>query len=155
MSTSLPERPDLEQLRRQAKELRDAARNGDAGALDRFARNHGVAPHGPVTLAAAQLVIARELGFVSWPRLKSAVEARATTPGGRARAFVAASVERRMHEAAAILDTDPGLVARSLNAAAVLGDADRVRDMLAADPSAAVAIDEGQGWPPLLSVCYS
>jgi hypothetical protein len=35
MSASLPERPDLSQLRRQAKELRDAARRGDPGAVER------------------------------------------------------------------------------------------------------------------------
>jgi hypothetical protein len=33
MSASLPERPNLGQLRRQAKELRDAARRGEAGLL--------------------------------------------------------------------------------------------------------------------------
>jgi len=40
MPDSLPERPDLDQLRRRAKELRDAARRGDAAALERFARHH-------------------------------------------------------------------------------------------------------------------
>jgi hypothetical protein len=40
MSTSLPEHPDLDQLRRQAKELRDAARRGDPAALDRVGRHH-------------------------------------------------------------------------------------------------------------------
>lgn len=63
MSTSLPERPDLDQLRRQAKELRDAARNGEPRAVERFARHHPGAAQGPVSLAAAQLVVARELGF--------------------------------------------------------------------------------------------
>src|SRR5689334_19656628 len=74
MSGSLPERPDLGQLRRRAKELRDAARRGDAAALDRFARHHSPAPRGTVSLAAAQLVIARELGFASWPRLRAAID---------------------------------------------------------------------------------
>ena len=83
MSISLPERPDLDQLRRQAKELRDAARRGDPDAVERFAR-HRSAPQGVVTLAAAQLVIARELGFASWPQLKAAVEFHATAPERRA-----------------------------------------------------------------------
>src|SRR5258706_10787617 len=83
MSDSLPERPDLAQLRRQAKELRDAARREEAGAVERFVRHHGSAPQGAVTLAAAQLVIARELGFASWPRLKAAVEAHAAGPERR------------------------------------------------------------------------
>src|SRR5258708_36568487 len=109
MSTSLPGRPDLAQLRRQAKELRDAARREEAGAVERFVRHHGSAPRGAVTLAAAQLVIARELGFASWPRLKAAVEARATSPGRRAEAFVAAAVRRGLREAAPILRTVPGV----------------------------------------------
>ena len=72
MPDSLPERPDLSQLRRRAKELRDAARRGDPAALERFARHHPSAPQDAAGLAAAQLVLARELGFASWPALKAA-----------------------------------------------------------------------------------
>ena len=72
MSDSLPDRPDLGQLRRRAKELRDAARAGDAAALERVARHHPTPLAGPVRLAVAQLVIARELGFSSWPGLIAA-----------------------------------------------------------------------------------
>lgn len=67
---TLPERPDLAQLRRQAKELHRAAANGDAGAARRLQ-----SAHGGVTLSAAQLVVAREHGFTSWPKLRAAVEA--------------------------------------------------------------------------------
>ena len=155
MSTSLPERPDLDQLRRQAKELRDAARYGDPDAVERFARHHRSTPQGVVTLAAAQLVIARELGFDSWPQLKAAVEAHATTPERRAGEFVAASVDGRVREATTILDTAPDVVRYSLEAAAVLGDAEQVGQRLAVDPAAAVAVDEVRGWPPLLYACYS
>ena len=155
MSASLPERPNLDQLRRQAKDLRDAARRGEPRALDRVTRNYRSAPQGPLTLAAAQLVIARELGFASWPRLKAAVESRATTPDQLVEAFVAASVERRLREAATILDAHPSIAAHSIYAAAMLGDARTVSEMLAADPSAAIAIDGARGWPPLLYACYS
>jgi ankyrin repeat protein len=155
MSTSLPERPDLDQLRRQAKELRDAARNGDLGAAERFARHHPSAPPGAVSLAAAQLVVARELGFASWPQLKVAVDAHAAAPERRAEIFVAASIEGRRREAESILDTDPAIARYSLEAAAVLGDAERVGERVSFDRAAAVAIDERRGWPPLLYVCYS
>src|SRR5262249_12519998 len=155
MSVSLPERPDLGQLRRQAKELRDAARRGDPGAVERIARGYGRAPQAAVTLAAAQLVIARELGFTSWPQLKAAVEAPATTPHRLARAFVAASVEGRMREAVTILGTAPGIARYSLEAAAVLGDSEQVGERLAVNPAAAVVFDEVRGWPPLLYLCYS
>jgi ankyrin repeat protein len=155
MSDSLPERPDLDQLRRQAKELRDGVRREEAGAVERFVRHHGTAPQGAVTLAAAQLVIARELGFASWPRLKAAVEAHATSPKRRAEAFVAASVEGRLGEAATILDAFPDVASHSVAAAAVLGAAQQLAQMLTGDPAAAVTVDEVRGWPPLLYACYS
>ncbi|HEX4218012.1 MAG TPA: ankyrin repeat domain-containing protein [Acidimicrobiales bacterium] len=155
MSTSLPERPDLDQLRRQAKELRDGVRRGDARAEERFARQYGAVPARPVRLAAAQLVVARELGFASWPRLKFAVEDRTSTPDARAESFVGASVEHRMGEAASILEADSTIAARSISAAAALGDAGSVRSILRADPSMVTDADEARGWPPLLYACYS
>ena len=154
MSDSLPERPDLGQLRRRAKELRDAARVGDAAALQRLARHHPTPPVGPVRLAAAQLVIARELGFASWPGLTAALEAAAASRRTLS-AFLSASIEDRMRQAGEILQADPGIAGRSLPAAAVLGDAAAVREHLAADPGAALALDDERGWPPLLYACYS
>jgi ankyrin repeat protein len=154
VSDPLPDRPDLGQLRRRAKELRDAARQGDAAALERLARYHRSARAGTIRLAAAQLVIARELGFPSWPRLTAAVEAG---PASRRMVvdFVSASVEGRMRRAGEILRADPGIAGRSLLAASVLGDAGAVREHLSDDPAAAVALDDGRGWPPLLYACYS
>ena len=154
MPDSLPEQPDLGQLRRRAKELRDTAQRGDAAALDRLARQHPSGRGRTVRLATAQLVIARELGFPSWPRLLAAIDASAAV-----RRMVAdladASVEGRVRRAGQIVRADPGIAARSLLAASVLGDATAVREHLAADPTAAVALDEGRGWPPLLYACYS
>ncbi|MHB1885449.1 MAG: ankyrin repeat domain-containing protein [Acidimicrobiales bacterium] len=155
MSTSLPRCPDLDQLRRQAKELRDAARNGSPAAVECFARHHPSAPLGSVSLAAAQLVIARELGFPSWPQLKAAIDAYASTPERLAEGFVAASLDGRVREAASILDAVPDIGRYSLEAAAVLGDSEQVGERLAVDPAAAVATDETRGWPPLLYACYS
>jgi ankyrin repeat protein len=68
---------------------------------------------------------------------------------------VAASIEGRLKEAAALLRADPDIAGRSLHAAVVLGDPRAVRPMLAADSDAAVAIDDKRGWPPLLYSCYS
>jgi ankyrin repeat protein len=145
---------DLGQLRRQAKELRDAARAGEALSLERILRHVGARGPGEVTLAIAQLVIARELGFASWPKLKVAVESRAATMQ-RAAAFVAASVEDRERRARILLDDDPGLARADIRAAAVVGDARLVAQLVAADPSAANAVDRERGWPALLYVCYS
>jgi ankyrin repeat protein len=154
VSDSLPDRPDLGQLRRRAKELRDAARDGDAVALERLARHHPTAPVGPVRLAAAQLVIARELGFSSWPVLAAALEAGAASRRALS-AFLSASIEGRLRQAGEIVRADPGIAERSLPAAAVLGAATAVREHLAADPGAALALDDERGWPPLLYACYS
>jgi hypothetical protein len=68
----LPARPDLDQLRHQAKDLLRAAKAGDAGAAGRIR-----AVSDRVILAGAQLAIAREYGFASWPELKSEVHRRA------------------------------------------------------------------------------
>lgn len=67
----LPPRPDLDQLRRQAKELRRAASEGEPEAVQRIR-----AASDRTTLAAAQLTIAREHGLPSWPRLREEVEKR-------------------------------------------------------------------------------
>lgn len=61
---------DLEQLRKQAKDLLKEHRAGTPRALDRVAATHP-GPHARLTLADTQLVIAREHGFPSWPRLRA------------------------------------------------------------------------------------
>jgi hypothetical protein len=61
-------------LRRQAKELRRSVLAGDGDAIERLRRHADVDP-AAVTLSTAQLVIARESGFASWPRMTEAVKA--------------------------------------------------------------------------------
>ena len=61
----LPARPDFGQLRRQAKDLLRAATSGDADALRRIR-----AVSDRLVLASAQLAVAREYGFASWPKLR-------------------------------------------------------------------------------------
>ena len=65
--SKLPERPSLEQLRKQAKELLQQLRNSESVALKRL---HAYEPNAskPI-LADAQHLIAREYGFESWPKL--------------------------------------------------------------------------------------
>jgi hypothetical protein len=78
--TSSPFRLNLEQQRKRAKELLAALRSGDATALKRYQAHHpqSKAAHSGAfapRLADAQLVIARELGLPSWPKLKAHIEA--------------------------------------------------------------------------------
>jgi uncharacterized protein len=77
---ALPVRPDLGQLRNQAKDLLRAARAGDPMAL---ARVRAVADR--IILASAQLAIAREHGFRSWAGLVLEVRRRAVLDGAVAR----------------------------------------------------------------------
>ena len=70
-------RLDLEQQRKRAKELLRAFRDGDQAAHRRFRQHHpalwrdGDTASRPVKLSDAQLVIAREIGLPSWPKLKA------------------------------------------------------------------------------------
>lgn len=66
----LPLRPNLDQLRHQAKDLLHAVRRGDRAALTELHERHPetIEP-AQARLADAQLVLARSYGFPSWPRL--------------------------------------------------------------------------------------
>ncbi len=86
---------NLEQLRKQAKELVRAARAGDASALARLGELKPI-------LASAQLVLAREHGYPSWPALVHALEANLES-------FVLAATEGRRARAEALLAAQPEL----------------------------------------------
>ena len=64
----------LENLRKQAKELLEQFRRGEAPAIERFTAHHPNFPKDRICLADAQSVIAREQGFPSWPKMKSSLE---------------------------------------------------------------------------------
>ena len=71
----LPVRPDLEQLRHQAKDLLSAIRKGDPSAMAELERYHADnVDRSEVKLADAQLVLARSYQAPSWPRLVQACE---------------------------------------------------------------------------------
>jgi Mn-dependent DtxR family transcriptional regulator len=75
--TSLPDRPDVDQLRTQAKELKRALAARDQAALERVLASHPKFVDRPAeradgwgfTLRDAQVTLARELGFASWRAL--------------------------------------------------------------------------------------
>ena len=80
---TLPDRPNLEQLKKQSKSLLHQAQAGDVEALRRFAGLPAFTGRTPAELASAglalhdaQSVIAREHGFTSWNALRDDVEAR-------------------------------------------------------------------------------
>ena len=93
---TLPARPDLGHLRRQARDLLRAARSRDSAAAARIASVS-------TTLAAAQLAVAREYGFASWARLKTTVDARTRELAELADAFCEASIRSGTSQAARML----------------------------------------------------
>jgi ankyrin repeat protein len=122
---------NLEQLRKQAKELVKAARAGDGAALRRLAGREPI-------LANAQLVLAREHGYRSWPALVAAAEASVDL-------FVETATSERRQRADALLTARPELE-RDPWVRLVLG---RGWD---GDPNRSGG---PRGWAPLLYVCHS
>jgi ankyrin repeat protein len=146
----LPARPNLDHLRREARDLLRAAQAGDPAAVGRI-RPVSAA----LTLASAQLALAREYGFVSWVRLKAAVEARTTDLARLAEAFCEASIRDWTGRAARMLAVNPELAGYSFATAVILGDADRVRAEITRDPGLATRVDARTGWTPLHAACAS
>src|SRR3984957_2534337 len=163
---SLPDDASLEQLRKQAKDVRDLARAGVPGALDLVAEYHPKGAHA-VTLTGAQLVVARHNGFASWARLKrrlEMVERYRRSPdevgqtSGAADEFLTFACVRfggddepsRWERAARVLAAHPGLTRSSVYVAAAAGDEASVRAQVAADPALASREGGPYGWEPLL-----
>src|SRR5688500_8779761 len=72
---SLPAKPSLENLRKQAKSLFKAARLNDEDALVQLRTFHPAwEARSEFSLSDAQLVVARSYGFPSWSKLKQQVE---------------------------------------------------------------------------------
>ncbi|MFC1411691.1 ankyrin repeat domain-containing protein [Streptacidiphilus sp. N1-12] len=169
----LPQNPDLDHLRGQARTLQRAVRGGDADAARRVLA-HGLATEA-LTLSSAQLVVAREHGFPSWPKLKhhldtitryrwDPADAKADTsaepPADRfARlaclSYTDADGPDRWDEAARLLAEHSALVDRSPWAAAAAADLDALRRHLAADPATATRRGGPNGWTPLFHLVYS
>jgi ankyrin repeat protein len=68
------EHPDLEQLKRQAKELLDSFLSGNVATANEVHAHYHGADATKFALHDAQLVIARSYGFESWPKLKAYVD---------------------------------------------------------------------------------
>ena len=68
MSTPPSQYAPLENRRKQAKDLLKSVKNGNGEALSRFSKYHPKHADKEFCLADAQLVVAREHGFSSWPK---------------------------------------------------------------------------------------
>lgn len=161
----LPARPDLDQYRKQAKDLLREARNGSPDALARFQQHHP--QPAPLALTAAQLVLAREHGFESWPKFAAHIETLRIAQSIAALAdpvaafLIAATTLREDHasgtleEANAILARYPQVARASIYTAAVLADESAIRAFLSSQPQLATAPGGPLGWDALTHLCFS
>jgi ankyrin repeat protein len=157
-SQQLPERANLEQLKKQAKSLLHAARNQDPVALDRFrailASDRSV-DDSTVALHDAQFVIAREYGFKSWNDLREYVEESSLSFSAAVDEFLRCATGGAQGRALRLLTRHPGIAHANLFTELVLGDAEAVEARLRAHPKAADQPGGAQNWEPLLYVCHT
>ena len=170
MSHPLPDRPNLDHLKKQAKSLLAAARAKEPPALRRFAalpafanRPFGLAQATPAaeldadTLALhdAQSLIAREHGFASWNALREEVEMRTLSFDAAVDEFIRCATGGASGRAERLLALHPRMASATLHTALVLGDAATVDRHLRAQPELATLQGGPQHWEPLLYVCHT
>jgi hypothetical protein len=94
----LPERPSLEQLKKQAKLLQRAVRSGHPKAVAMVAEHQ---PNGAAaetfSLGSAQFVLARSYGFASWPRLRKHIATVILPPEPPASGSLVLTAENEFH----------------------------------------------------------
>jgi ankyrin repeat protein len=159
----IPLHPNLDFDRKQAKALLDAAQSSEADALRRFNVNHPRfgAVRDPmllgraVALHDAQLVVAREYGFASWPRWKQFVETRRLNISHRTAELVKAACSNDVRKARVMLDAEPSLALHDLFTACACGEAEAVAQFLSRDPSLASTKGGPLDHEPILYACFS
>src|SRR5438477_9388841 len=134
MAKQLPPRPNLDQLKHQAKELQRSAQ---------------------IALHDAQTMIAREYGFASWNKLREHVEEVTLEFDAAVNEFLEAATDGRGDRAGRILALHPKIAAANLHTALVLGDADAVQARLERDPSLVGKTGGPRDWQPIHYVCYT
>ena len=161
-SRELPARPNLEQLKKQAKSLLDAARSREPDSLLRFAilpslTGKSVEAIGASDLALhdAQSAIAREYGFPSWNALREEVESRAMSFDAAVDEFIRCATAGATGRAERLLALHPRLASATFFTALVLGNAAAVEELIAKDTELARRPGGPHGWEPLQYVCHT
>src|SRR5215218_5430212 len=158
----LPDSPDLDQLRKQAKDLMRDARAADPTALTRFRILPSLArtsdddlARAPLALHDAQSVIAREHGFPSWNALRERVEELTLGFDEAVREFIEAATDSRTSRAERLLALYPRIASASFHTALVLGNATAVEAHLARRPALVAEPGGPRDWKPLHYVCHA
>ena len=172
----VPSHPSLEQYRKQAKDLVKAHRSSADAALHRIHAWHpafaGSSPQQVADrtfqLSSAQLVIAREHGFESWPKFKGHIEAlnfkrKSLLANDPSAVFLEAACipmgewhsSGTLEAAQALLAQKPEIAHANIYVAAALGDAPGVRRFLAMNPNLATLKGGPHEWDALTYLCFS
>ncbi|GIH16918.1 ankyrin repeat domain-containing protein [Rugosimonospora africana] len=173
-AVSLSDNPHLGYLRNRARELQRGVRRGDPDALRRLADQRVDVPGEPTAfpLSGAQLTVARECGFASWPRLRRYLDVVAqyrwdAAPEPAGAGDVAGEFCRlacltyandgpvRWQRARDLLAEHPTVTRDSVWAAAAAVDVAAVRAQLAAEPALARRRGGPYQWRPLFYLAYS
>ena len=164
-SLTLPAKPDLDHLKKQAKQLLRDVRAQQGEALQTIVAFHP-RPAEFSNLRDAQLAVARRYGYADWEQLREEVELRqlrSGTPQERTERFINHACLRyngddqawRYQRASEWLRQLPELVRVDFYCALVAADLEVVRDFLRRDPTLALRNGGPRDWPPLMYVTYS
>jgi ankyrin repeat protein len=146
-------RLNLEYYRKQAKALLKAAETKDTSALQRLQLHSPKVGPSPA-LHDAQLTIAREQGFPSWPRFKEFIVESNLNFQELVTAFIDAATSdfKRAEE---ILSANPRIADAGFYVALVLGDHQQIDRVLTETPSLTNAKSGPQNCEPFIYLCFS
>ncbi len=167
----LPSRPSLEQYKKQAKELLHQSQLSLPQALQRLQKHlpQQKAARDKFSLTDAQLVIAREHGFESWPKFIRQIEwlrhqSSTASQSNPIAAFIEAACVPRdgsnhnsgtLDLANAILAKHQEVAGDSIYTAVILGDDAAVRGFLSRNREDAVRKGGRYEWDALTYLCFS
>ena len=146
-------RLNLECYRKQAKALLKASKSGDPNAIQRLNRYLPKQSAVPA-LHDAQLTIAREQGFPSWPRFRAFIVESNLNFQELVASFIDAATSD-FDKAEQVLSAHPKIADAGFYVALVLGDHEQVDRVLTEIPSLTNAKSGPQNCEPLVYLCFS
>jgi ankyrin repeat protein len=172
----LPARPNLEQYKKQAKDLLHSHHTAHPDAIHLIWRLHPTlhklaldeVASARFTLADAQLVLARQHSFESWPKFASYLETQrlirtvADLPDPVAAFIESACVPRHdwhgsgtLEQARLILERYPHVATANIHTAAILADEPTVKKLLTQNSKDATNSGGPHNWDALTHLCFS